>query len=100
MSYNETEEEKKKSEEEILIMRGAQRYAKMMMRNGEAEDELAVFVEYAWVECEHVKKHDRAILEYNTKIMSTINHKLNEWGFHRWKKRENYNLNSKEKTNV
>jgi|TARA_R110000803_G_scaffold41502_1_gene89213 hypothetical protein len=88
MSYNETEDEKKVSEAEIVMMRSAQRYSKMMLRNGEAEAELAIFIEYAWAECDQVKKHDMAILDHNSKLISSINHKLNEWGYFRWKKRE------------
>ena len=86
--YNETENERKKAEEETQLMRNAQRFARMLSRNGQAEEELAVYIEYAWGESSQQMEADLGTLEKYTKAASHVNWLINAWSANRWEKRK------------
>ena len=63
MAYHESEEERKSAQAEDLKMRNAQRYARMLARLGESEDELAIYIEYAWTESDENLQDDLETME-------------------------------------
>jgi hypothetical protein len=87
MAYHESEEERKSAQTEDLKMRNAQRYAKMLTRLGENEDELAIYIEYAWTEAPACMADDIKTMERYVTISQRINAKINDWGWKRFGKR-------------
>jgi len=87
MAYHESEEEKKSAQAEDHKMRNAQRYARMLARLGESEDELAIYIEYAWTESEENMQDDLETMERYINISQKINTKINDWGWKRFGKR-------------
>jgi hypothetical protein len=85
--YNETEEEKKKSLEDEERMKNARRFARMLTRVGESEEELAGYIEYAWAESPETMGDDIVRMRKNIRLTARINEKINEWGWKRFGER-------------
>lgn len=84
MAYHENEEERKQAQAEDTRMRDAQRYSKMLTRLGESENELAIYIEYAWTESEEYMKDDLKTMTRYSYISQKINEKINDWGWKRF----------------
>ena len=83
----ETESEKAQNLIDEERMKLAQRYARMLNKQGRAEDELAIYLEYAWVETPEYMRDDLRQLEKWRAKSLIIYAELNAWMRNRYGKR-------------
>tara|TARA_R110000824_G_scaffold120496_1_gene275942 strand:+ start:229 stop:498 length:270 start_codon:yes stop_codon:yes gene_type:complete len=83
----ETESEKAQNLIDEERMKLAQRYARMLNKQGRAEDELAIYLEYAWVETPEYMRDDLRQLEKWRAKSIIIYAELNAWMRNRYGKR-------------
>lgn len=83
----ETESEKAQNLIDEERMKLAQRYARMLTKQGRAEDELAIYLEYAWVETPEYMRDDLRQLEKWRAKSTIIYAELNAWMRNKYGKR-------------
>ena len=83
----ETEAERSQNLMDEERMKNAQRFAKMLSKQGRAEEELAIYIEYAWVETPDYMRDDIRILEKWRAKAATIHGDINTWARKRYGKR-------------
>tara|TARA_R110000822_G_scaffold61115_2_gene151529 strand:- start:258 stop:527 length:270 start_codon:yes stop_codon:yes gene_type:complete len=83
----ETESEKAQNLIDEERMKLAQRYARMLNKQGRAEDELAIYLEYAWVETPEYMRDDLRQLEKWRAKSIIIYAELNAWMRNKYGKR-------------
>jgi len=83
----ETPEEKAQNLIDEERMKLAQRYARMLTKQGRAEDELAIYLEYAWVETPEYMRDDLRQLEKWRAKSTIIYAELNAWMRNKYGKR-------------
>tara|TARA_R110002096_G_scaffold188583_1_gene368530 strand:+ start:220 stop:489 length:270 start_codon:yes stop_codon:yes gene_type:complete len=83
----ETQKEKAQNTIDEERMKSAQKYARMLNKQGRAEEELAVYIEYAWVETPEFMKEDIRILDKWREKSAIIHAEINAWMRNRYGKR-------------
>jgi|TARA_R110002126_G_scaffold8027_1_gene38529 predicted metal-dependent HD superfamily phosphohydrolase len=83
----ETLEEKAQNLIDEDRMKLAQRYARMLAKHGRAEEELAIYIEYAWVETPEYMRDDLRLLDKWWEKSKIINAEIGAWARNRYGKR-------------